>query len=187
MVLALLEASDHSRENHFGQGGTTTLWNAAVRGNLTVLTALLDAGVSPNIRNLPNSRDSRSKEFQALPNRILPQSRLKAIGTSALHGAANQNQANAIRILVEAGADPDPRDWFGSTPLLIAMRNGESKAAAALLDAGASLSTMNQFGQTPADFAPEEPMVDPPPATPPELTSEFVVVQLGSTGGAVRI
>ena len=55
--------------------------------------------------------------------------------------AAAENNAAAIRVLVEAGADIHARSTSGMfTPLLFAVRGGHLDATRALLDAGADVN-----------------------------------------------
>jgi len=54
--------------------------------------------------------------------------------------------------LVAAGADPNARDEFGSTPLHGAVFADAADATAALLDAGADARLRNADGETPFDL-----------------------------------
>ncbi len=71
-------------------------------------------------------------------------------GLTALHFAARQGSAQAVRALVEGGADVDlasPGDR--STPLLVALINGHFDIAASLLDLGANPNLTSAAGVSP--------------------------------------
>ena len=71
-----------------------------------------------------------------------------------LHHDANHGHGTKIRILLEAGADPNVRDWAGRTPLhLLAARGTGRDAIRALAHAGVELDVRNSAGETPLDLA----------------------------------
>lgn len=67
--------------------------------------------------------------------------------------AALQGNAEAVRQHIEAGSDPDAKDAFGSTPLVIAATFGRTAVAKALIEAGADLHITNNTGSTPLHTA----------------------------------
>lgn len=71
-------------------------------------------------------------------------------GLTALHFAARQGSANAVRALVEGGVDvnaPSPGDQ--ATPLLVALINGHFDIAASLVDKGANPNLTSDAGVSP--------------------------------------
>ena len=71
-------------------------------------------------------------------------------GLTALHFAARQGSATAVRALVEGGVDlnqPSPGD--GATPLLVAIINGHLDLAAYLVERGANPRMMSDAGVSP--------------------------------------
>ena len=82
------------------------LRNAAERGDVAAIDALVDAGVDPNASNYA--------------------------GNTALHYAAWRGRAGAIAALLAAGAAPHARNSYGATPLHIAVREGHREAAEVL-------------------------------------------------------
>ena len=67
---------------------------------------------------------------------------LYAIGDQCtlLHAATRHGRLDAMRLLLEAGADPDARGWYDqSAPLHMAAWENQPEAAALLLDHGATL------------------------------------------------
>jgi CubicO group peptidase (beta-lactamase class C family) len=76
-----------------------------------------------------------------------------AVVPEALHIAAVQGDAAAVRRLLAGGADPDRLDAYGSTPLIAAITFGHEAAARALIAGGADLSRPNAEGSTPLHVA----------------------------------
>uniref|UniRef100_A0A1I8FX66 ANK_REP_REGION domain-containing protein n=1 Tax=Macrostomum lignano TaxID=282301 RepID=A0A1I8FX66_9PLAT len=79
---------------------------------------------------------------------------------SCLHYAAQGGNSAAASALLAAGASPNARDRFGSTPLMIAAREAPAANAAAvcrvLLDAGSDWSLRDGWGRTALDSAREK-------------------------------
>jgi ankyrin repeat protein len=66
---------------------------------------------------------------------------LDDLGRSALHLAARDNDADAVRAGIAAGLEVDlPERRAGYTPLHLAVQDGALDAARALLDAGADVN-----------------------------------------------
>jgi hypothetical protein len=80
-------------------------------------------------------------------------------GAEPLHYAADANhwdpaaQADTIRYLIHAGADPNAVDNSGVAPLHRAVRTRSLLAVRALLDGGANPTLCNGSGSTPLDLA----------------------------------
>jgi ankyrin repeat protein len=73
---------------------------------------------------------------------------------SPLHAAALNDDAAAVKRLVEIGFDADARDRFGKTPLMVASAFGNTGAAAALLDLGADMAARDkELGATALHYA----------------------------------
>jgi ankyrin repeat protein len=70
-----------------------------------------------------------------------------------LHSAASGGHAEIVELLLEAGAEPDPRQRHGWTPLQAAAQNGNARSLEALLAAGADPELRNDDGQSAADLA----------------------------------
>ena len=87
--------------------------------------------------------------FAALATVLVASIQADAQGTP-LHEAARQGDADAITVLINAGADPNVKDaQDGGIPLHEAALRGHTEAIAALLDAGADTNAKNENGLTP--------------------------------------
>lgn len=72
---------------------------------------------------------------------------------NALHVPARSDQADAVDVLVEAGADVDLWSSTGYTPLFSAVHESCSKSTLALLRHGANVDVRNTNGNTPLHVA----------------------------------
>ena len=79
-------------------------------------------------------------------------------GETALHVVAKWGDADAIKILVLAGATLSKPGEDGNTPLHYAAMMGHMSAAVALVELGAK-SMRDRYGNTPAQLAEEHPHV----------------------------
>lgn len=67
---------------------------------------------------------------------------------ASLHVAALQGDLAVVRHHIEAGADLNVRDAYGSTALMVAATFGQADVARALVEAGADLNLINDDGAT---------------------------------------
>ncbi|MEV7404551.1 ankyrin repeat domain-containing protein [Streptomyces sp. NPDC091267] len=76
-------------------------------------------------------------------------------GRTALDVAAGQGHAGVVRLLVDAGADPEQRagEHKESTPLCLAAIRGHTAVVGALLDAGARTGAQGRMGFVPLVLA----------------------------------
>lgn len=76
-------------------------------------------------------------------------------GYTALHFAARDQNAVLVRALLDAGAEPDPVDVFGDTPLWRSVMTsaGDLTTTTLLLAAGADPNMRNRNGVSPLDLA----------------------------------
>lgn len=116
-----------------GPAEVTLLMLAAVRGDVGVVSCLLDAGADPNAVNTN--------------------------GETAMILAAALHRPEMVQLLVSAGAQVDHRDALGMTALhraVLGGRQGSTSAfdtVRALLDAGADASAADLHGKLPYQSA----------------------------------
>lgn len=80
----------------------------------------------------------------------------KEEGTTALHLAASQGNAEIVSLLLEAGANPNIRDEEKQTPLMMLYGENASEILDLLLRAGAKVNVKDAEGRTPLMVAAEE-------------------------------
>jgi ankyrin repeat protein len=73
--------------------------------------------------------------------------------TTALMSAAQAGRLDAVRVLLDAGADVDACDSCGRTALMFAAANGESNVFSALIERGAAVGFRAQNGWSSLMFA----------------------------------
>ena len=66
----------------------------------------------------------------------------------AWHQAVKRGDVRTVRDHLAAGTDPDARDRYGQTGLMLAAYAGHRKVVAALIDAGARLDVVAKFGMS---------------------------------------
>ena len=94
-------------------------------GDVVEMARLLDAGAEPD----------------ALVAGHTPSGAI--VQTTALLEAAERGQLDAVRLLLDRGADPSLADSNGTTPLMRAARNGRAAVVRELAVRGADLDAMH--------------------------------------------
>ncbi|MEN1925361.1 ankyrin repeat domain-containing protein [Luteimonas sp. MJ293] len=118
-AMALLEGG--ADPNHPDADGTTPVHAAAFADDPTLLRAVLARGGDPNVRN-------------------------PVTGATPLAASILNRNAEPMRILLEAGADPDLADRNQDVPLHVAARTNKGAAILLLLEHGASPLASNGRG-----------------------------------------
>jgi ankyrin repeat protein len=105
-----------------GQGQADELLTAAGEGDGAVMARLLAAGADPNA--LLNVQTPAGENYT---------------GFTALMGAVGHGRLEAVRLLLEAGADPSLTPSTGGTPLMVAAGQGQLEMLRLLLEWGAGM------------------------------------------------
>lgn len=136
--------------------GSTPLMQAAVKGHVKCIAALLDrdATMRPDV-NLRNVY-GRTAVMQAVSachiecvKLLLKQNPGLSLDShpsnfSSLHHAASEGDDDMVCYLVEAGADIDGKDVYGESPLFWAANSGHLSTVKLLITLGAGASTKSK-------------------------------------------
>jgi ankyrin repeat protein len=93
-------------------------------------------------------REDQTKDLFSGPDALTIESQIYADEDRPLHVFARHGNAYAVRMLLEAGADPNSKGDLSLSPLYYAIRKGHFEVAKLLLEAGARIDIVNEFGCT---------------------------------------
>ncbi len=122
------------------------------RANTIGVAALLCAALgygAGNARLFDAVSSGNRAAAQALIQQGADVNAAQSDGTTALHWAAQRNDAEMIALLLKAGAKANAANRYGVTPLSEACENSDSPIAGMLLKAGADPNFATPEGQTP--------------------------------------
>lgn len=85
--------------------------------------------------------------------KLIPINSTESTGDTPLHFMCFRDDVEAVRLLIDAGADVNFKGDMDYTPLHIAVRNSSPEVIGGLLSRGASPRVRNRFGKTPIDIA----------------------------------
>lgn len=108
---------------------------SAIEAKADEVAALLAAGVDPNSPDVSNRPLHR------------------ALSACAHQGGENNEIANTVKVLIDAGTDLKARDENKNTALMSAAQYCDAKIVRMLLDAGAEVNPLNGSGITPLGMA----------------------------------
>jgi ankyrin repeat protein len=153
----------------------TPLLEAAGQGHLEMARFLIGQGAEVNYLGMPEGSPLMLVAFMgqveflrlflaagAIANLAMPGG-----GETALHMAAVANHGTAVKVLLDAGADPNLHaksgvatsmfegsvKLWGETPLHYAAAYGDEGMIQAMLLAGADRTAQNTHGETPLEYA----------------------------------
>jgi hypothetical protein len=152
---ALLEAGAGAKNE---RAKAAALINAAGRGEVDMVRALIAHGADPNLGNFTGLMAGAAAASPDVVEELLQftldvnardsdgRTALQVIGQSAI-GRDGEDAAAVVRLLVRAGADVNVADAaYGNTALHEALN---AEMAKALIAAGAEVNKLNKDGQTP--------------------------------------
>src|SRR6266571_4314845 len=139
--------------------GETPLMEAARRGNLDIVRALLSGKANPNAQEANGGQSAlmwaisqhQSAVVEELVRRGADVKAGSKTGFTPLMFAAQQDDVESARILIDAGANPNevrPKSGNSYTPLIIASAMNHAKVAELLLDKGADPNVIDARGYT---------------------------------------
>lgn len=147
--------------NEQDESGLSSLHIATLKGNISIVHRLLEAGSNPNIRTVVDSvyndddPDSIMSNLRGLGNKtplhIAAKESLHEIGQllisygadtntvdaglcTPLHWSANKGDVKFVRILLENHSNPNAKDLAWSTPLHEATRNNRLQVVQLLMN-----------------------------------------------------
>ena len=140
----------------------SAIWWAVKHKNVAVVRLLCRAGSDPNLLDEAIHKNSLPLVHELLAQKADPD-REDIRGYRPLHNAAVLNKPDIIRLLLDAGADPEA--WTGAdrspcgfsggesfTPLQLAAEQGSAKSIAELLKSGANVKVVDRSRRTPLHF-----------------------------------
>jgi ankyrin repeat protein len=127
---AALAAASPAELDAADADGRTPLMHAVLEGDTDMVRVLIE-------RNVDLDAADRAQKW------------------TALHFAARDQNAVAVRLLLDAGAKVDPTDVFGNTPLWRSVMSVSADPAAIreLVRRGAEVNRKNAYGEAPMDVA----------------------------------
>jgi ankyrin repeat protein len=162
-ILAALYQRQRDEADRLAEGASLTIWEAAALGR--------DARVTELVRTDPALVTAWSPDGWtplALAAFFAPASTVRvlldaggdvsavarnAMKVQPLHAAVAARNVEAVRLLLERGADPNARQQIGYTPLMGAAGSGIEELVSMLLARGADRSPVSEEGKTAAVIA----------------------------------
>ena len=128
---------------------------AALKGNATLVNALIEAGADVNIRK-DNSEfallDAACYEHLEAAEALLANGANPNAISRGLTPLTQAESVEMIQLLLRYGADPNIPDGDGDLPIVTRITNRDRRGTIALRDAGSDASHRNKSGKTADDF-----------------------------------
>jgi ankyrin repeat protein len=137
--------STREAANSRNQNGATALMYAALHADINCMKHLFNSGADPNAANPAGATPLiwAAGDLEKVKLLVAHGADIKARskeGRSAIHVAARQvGTIEVVRFLLDKGADPNDKDNFQGTPLLMAAEAGDLSTVKLLVDRGADV------------------------------------------------
>jgi ankyrin repeat protein len=121
---------------------------------------------NPPAASAPAAKESTQTAARTIPKEQAEAARKKLeemglqYSEDAFFDNVKKGNAEAVKQFVAAGIDPNKKDSYGSTPLMLAAEKGHTETALALLDGGAQVDSKDGSGNTALIWAAGEGKVD---------------------------
>lgn len=135
---------------------------SAKESDAVAVELFLDAGMNPTVADADGKtalvwaaieNHVKILELLAAAHIDLDGSASDSSGRTPLHWAASENSLDAVRFLIQAGADRNALDNQGDNALLHAVKRNNGAVARVLLDAGIDVNTPDRNGVSPIMWA----------------------------------
>jgi ankyrin repeat protein len=144
-------------------GGSTPFMKAASTSDVTLMRMLLEYGADPNI-----ATQNHTTPMMAAAG--LNWADISSLGTE-------ENTIEAMKLLIEHGADVNAFNDLGETALHGAAERGADKVVQFLAEQGARLDAQNRRGRTPMDEANGQANEDATDVRRPQRTSTLALLR----------
>ena len=171
VVMMLLEAG--ADPNVSDEQGITPFKTVIDRKDLEIMQAMVDAGADANVPDAKgwtllmrelSSWNANGDIIQLLLQTVTDRDTANLQNQDGVTGvmmAIERRKADAVRGLLEAGADPDIRNAQGQTALMYIAAKADRDMLTVLLEAGADPTLQDAEGRTALDFVPMHPWNKP--------------------------
>jgi ankyrin repeat protein/tRNA A-37 threonylcarbamoyl transferase component Bud32 len=140
------------------------LHQACVDGNVSQVAAMIEAAASSSSSSLSSSQQCLSVDSRLSASILHDVIETRSLeGKNALHMAVEGGHGECVRLLLEAGANPDAEEEYGNTPLILAVNycRGDCPDIVALLAKhGANVRVRSMFGLVPLLIAAEKGLLN---------------------------
>lgn len=161
-IAQIITGKIRSWVNQQNDEGFAPIHFASFRGNVQIMSLLLECGADIELRNLQGlnvihiaaqADQPRSLCYFKLKNMDMESEDNR--GGTPLHWAASQGCDNSVNFLCAWKVKLDSQDVEGATPLHLSVQQGNSRVVRKLLIKGSNRSIQDNYGKTPMQYAAE--------------------------------